>query len=168
MVNVQVVNLVDLTKAMAQMKGLTGSSQDGCVVGIDSVSGDDYFAKMPSIGAIYIGASGDHRIIVDALAYPSHVSNGTRYSAETRMISVAFDKNTLDIIPGSRRNIGYASLAKRTIVALDPFQWVLDRKDAADKAAKAAAEAKKKADAKAKADRAAKAKTDALRTMINL
>lgn len=137
------VSVVDVVKAMATLKQIVASSQDGAVVGVDSVSGDDYFQTMPSVGTIYIGANGKHRIIVDALAYPAHKStSGTSFAKENRFISVAFDKDTLLVIAGSRVNTGYDAIAGYKVLSIDPFTFI----------------AKAQADAKAKADLLLKAK----------
>lgn len=175
MVKTQIINLQELASFIAKSKGITASSQDGNVVGIDSVSGDDYFATMPSVGTIYRGADKQARIIVDAIAYPAHVTNGTSYKAENRFISVAFDETTLDIIADSRRNIGFDSLMKRTIISLTPFTYVEDRMAVAKKA-KDLADAKAKRDAEAKAQKAkadllakqAQVKSDSLKRLAQL
>ena len=164
MVNTQIVNVKEIATILAQLKGLTASSQDGNVVGIDSVSGDNYFHTMPSLGTIYVGADGKHRIIVDAIAYDRHLSTDkkTTYAAANRFISVAFDQITLNIIPGTRRNIDFAALKQRTIIAISPFEYLesLDAKALAAKKAKEAADKAKKeaaAAAKRKAELAKKA-----------
>ena len=156
MVRTQIINLQELVKFIAQAKGITASSQDGNVVGIDSVSGDNYFATMPSVGTIYKGADGQTRIIVDAIAYPAHVGEkGNSYKSELRFISVAFNVNTLDIIKDSRRNIGYDAITKRDIISLTPFTYVEDRMA---KAVQAKADAERQARIQAKADADARAK----------
>ena len=163
MVNTQIVNVKEIATILAQLKGLTASSQDGNVVGIDSVSGDNYFHTMPSLGTIYVGADGQHRIIVDAIAYDRHVGeSGKQYLAANRFISVAFDNTTLNIIPGTRRNIDFDALKKRKIVAISPFEYLesLDAKVLAKKKADAERAAKLKAEqdaAKKKAELARKA-----------
>lgn len=145
MVKTQKTNLVDVVKAVATLKVLVAQSQDGAVVGIDSVSGDDYFQTMPSVGTIYIGKDGLHRMVVDALAYPAHRGDsGKVYADENRFLSIAFDPNTLDILPGSRRNSGFKSMASCKVLSIDPFTWV-DKRMAEIAAAKEAADKAKKA-----------------------
>ena len=125
MVKTTIMNVNGVVSAIANLKALTAASQDGAIVGVDSVSGDDYFQTMPCVGTIYIGKDGQHRIVVDALAYPAHVGDsGKRYAKENRFISVAFNPDTLNIIPGSRRNSGYDTMATVKILSIDPFTWV--------------------------------------------
>lgn len=144
MVKTNNVELVDVVSAIGVLKTLVGGSQDGAVVGIDSVSGDDYFQTMPCVGTIYIGKDNLHRIIVDALAYPAHVGDsGKKYADENRFITVAFNPETLMILPNTRRNSGFKTISTCKVLSIDPFTWVAEQQ-------------KKIADAKAKADQARK------------
>lgn len=148
MVKTGQVKVTDIVNAIANLKTFTAASQDGAVVGVDSVSGDDYFQNMPCVGTIYIGKDKLHRIVVDVLAYPAHVTNGKRYADENRMISVAFDPKTMLVLPGTRRNNGFTAMATCTVLSIDPFTWVEKQLAFLDAEAQKVAAAKKALDLK--------------------
>ena len=149
MVKTGQVKVTDIVNAIANLKTFTAASQDGAVVGVDSVSGDDYFQNMPCIGTIYIGKDKLHRIVVDVLAYPAHVGDsGKKYADENRMISVAFDPKTMLVLPGTRRNNGFSAMATCAVLSIDPFTWVEKQLALLDAEAQKAAAAKKALDLK--------------------
>lgn len=154
-------NLKDLAQLIVKTKVMTADAVDGNIVGVDSVSGDDYFQTMPCIGTVYVDTNGLHKVVVDVIAYPAHTSDsGKFYKAENRMVVLTFNPDTLEIGP-KRDNVGYDAMAKHLakgrVLSIDIASYVNDRVKAIED------KKRKEAEAKARAERLARAKAEEAR-----
>jgi hypothetical protein len=152
--------LVDFATALKATKVIPANAVDGNIVGVDSVSGASYFQDFPSVGTVYVTQSGQHKVIIDAIAYPAHVGDGgTQFQAEIRFVTVDFDPDTLVLGP-NRNNIGYDAMLKHTqkgrVLSIDVWTYTEKRMKAIDKARKDA----EAAAARVRAAQLAKAKAD--------
>lgn len=168
-------NLRDLASALKVTKMLAANAVDGKIVGVDSVSGSNYFQDNLSVGSIYVDTNGVHKVIVDAIAYPKHKGvSGKAYNSAVRFVAISFDKDTLELGP-LRCNIGYDQLEKHAkagrVLSIDIWSYVLViEKNIADAAAaKLKAETAKKLAEAEKARKLAEAERIArMQTSLNV
>jgi len=171
--------LVDFATALKATKVIPANAVDGNIVGVDSVSGASYFQDFPSVGTVYVTQSGQHKVIIDAIAYPAHVGDGgTQFPAEIRFVTVDFNPDTLVLGP-NRNNIGYDALDKHMkkgrVLSIDVWTYTQDamkkiekaRRDAELQALRIAEAARQAALKKQQEEQARLVKANKVRTAIN-
>lgn len=134
------MNLRDLAVAVKVLKEIVANSTDGLIIGVDTLSGGPYTGDLPAIGTILV-INGNHKVVVDAIAYGDHENGDNFYPGTNRLVLVEFDPDSLEIT-GKRTNAAFKAIDKADNLGMI-FDYVVTREaeiEAASEAAKAAAE----------------------------